>query len=221
MIKLCVFDLDGTLLDTVPDLTAAMNYAMEKTGHDPITTEQTRSYIGNGIKNYAKRAVSQSYETDTPDEEAEKAVAFFKEYYKEHLINGTTVYPGIKEMLEKLKNDGMRLAVLSNKYDIAAKYIIDHFFPSVFDCVYGESEVCKRKPDPSGFFMICKDTGCAPEEAVMIGDAPTDVNAAKNAGATPVSVLWGYRSREVLEENGARLFADDAKQLFDIIKRIV
>ena len=217
MIKLCVFDLDGTLLDTVPDLTAAMNYAMHKTGHGEITAEDTRAFIGNGIKMYAKRAMSGSCETDTPDSEADVAVKYFKEYYATHLINGTTPYPDITKLLVRLKNDGIRLAVLSNKYDAAAKHIIDHFFPGLFDCIYGESEICKRKPDISGFMLICRDTGCTPAEAVMIGDAPTDLNVAKNAGASSVSVSWGYRSRAVLEEAGAAVFADDADELYDII----
>ena len=217
MIKLCVFDLDGTLLDTVPDLTEAMNHAMELTGHNRITTGQTREYIGNGIKMYAQRAMSQSCETDTPDEEAETAVKYFKEYYAGHLINGTVPYPGISETLAKLKSKGVRLAVLSNKYDAAAKHIIEHFFPGLFDCVYGESEICKRKPDISGFMLICGDTGCTPAESVMIGDAPTDINVAKNAGAKSVSVCWGYRSREVLEEAGACHFAESADELFDTI----
>ena len=217
MIKLCVFDLDGTLLDTVPDLTAAMNYAMEKTGHTAITTDQTRAYIGNGIKIYAKRAISGTYDTDTPDEEADTAVKYFKEYYAGHLINGTVPYPGMNELLNRLKDKGIRLAVLSNKYDAASKHIINHFFPGMFDCIYGESEICKRKPDPSGFMLICEKTGCSPAESVMIGDAPTDINVAKNTGAVPVSVSWGYRSRELLEEAGARYFADDADGLFDII----
>lgn len=217
MIRLAVFDLDGTLLDTVPDLTAAMNYAMEKTGHAQITTEQTRTYIGNGIKMYAKRAISGSYETDTPDDLADTAVKYFKEYYSTHLINGTTPYPKMNELLIRLKSDGVHLAVLSNKYDAAVKHIIEHFFPGVFDFVHGESEICKRKPDISGFMLICGETGCKPEEAVMIGDAPTDINVAKNAGATPVSVCWGYRSRALLEEAGARYFAFDADGLYDII----
>ena len=220
MIKLCVFDLDGTLLDTVPDLTAAMNHAMELTGHGRITTEQTRAYIGNGIKMYAKRAISGSYETDTPDEEADIAVKYFKEYYREHLICGTTPYPGMTNLLTRLKGDGYRLAVLSNKYDAAAKHIINHFFPDTFDCIYGESEICRRKPDPSGFMLICGDTGCAPEEAVMVGDAPTDINVAVNAGAVSLSVLWGYRSRALLEEDGARLFASVAEEVYNIIKSL-
>lgn len=220
MIRLCVFDLDGTLLDTVPDLTAAMNSAMEKTGHAPITTDQTRAYIGNGIKMFAKRAISGSYETDTPDGEADTAVSYFKEYYADHLVVRTVPYPNIKETLERLKKDGLKLAVLSNKYDAAAKHIINHFFPGVFDCVYGESDICKRKPDPSGFMMICEEMKCSPGEAVMVGDAPTDINVAKNAGAIPVSVCWGFRSRQILEENGAQRFASDAEELYGIIKAL-
>jgi phosphoglycolate phosphatase len=220
MIKLCVFDLDGTLLDTVPDLTAAMNSAMDKTGHSRLTTDQTRAYIGNGIKMYAKRAISGSYDTDTPDDEADIAVKYFKDYYSEHLICGTTPYPGITELLVRLKADGLRLAVLSNKYDAAAKHIIDHYFHGLFDCVYGESEICKRKPDISGFTLICGDTGCTPEDAVVIGDAPTDINVAKNAGASSISVSWGYRSREVLKEAGAQVFADTAEEIYEIIKAL-
>ena len=220
MIKLCVFDLDGTLLDTVPDLTAAMNHAMERTGHGLITEDQTRAYIGNGIKMYAKRAISGSYETDTADTEADTAVKFFKEYYASHLICGTAPYPGMAKLLKRLKDDGFRLAVLSNKYDAAAKHIINHFFPGMFDCIYGESDICRRKPDPSGFMLICGDTGCKPEEAVMIGDAPTDINVAVNAKAIPLSVLWGYRSRALLEENGARLFASDAEEVYNIIRSL-
>ena len=150
----------------------------------------------------------------------EAAVRYFKEYYAEHLVCKTTPYPGIKELLLRLKKDGIRLAVLSNKYDAAVKHIINHFFPGIFDCICGESELCKRKPDPSGFMLICADTGCTPEETVMIGDAPTDINVAKNAGAIPVSVLWGYWSRELLEENGARLFAAAADEIYKIIKAL-
>lgn len=220
MVRLAVFDLDGTLLDTKPDLTGAMNYALSRLGYKTITVEQTRQYIGNGIKMFAKRAVSASYETDTDDATAEKAVAFFKEYYAEHLVCETVPYDGIKELLRKLKEKGVRLAVLSNKYDTAAKYIIDYFFPDTFDVVLGEGAQCPRKPDPEGFYAICRELGISPADAVMIGDSPADYKVSKNAGAQSVSVLWGYRSKEKLIEEGAKTLASDASELYSILTRL-
>jgi len=217
MIKLIVFDLDGTLLDTKPDLTGAMNYALSQLGYEQISAEQTRDYIGNGIKMFAKRAVSHSYETDTDDEIADKAVALFKQYYAGHLVSNTVPYDGISELLYRLKEKGIRLAVLSNKYDDATKYIIDHFFPDTFDRVYGESEACPRKPDPAGFYLICNDLGISPSDAVMVGDSPGDIKVAVASGARHVSVAWGYRSREVLEGAGAYRIASDADGLYDML----
>ena len=220
MIKLAVFDLDGTLLDTKPDLTGAMNYALRQLGYDEITVEQTREYIGNGIKMFAKRAISKSYETDTDDETADKAVKLFKEYYAKHLVCGTVAYDGITELLKRLKEDGILLAVLSNKYDSATKHIINHFFPGTFDCIYGESDVCGRKPDPSGFYLICNDLNVNPSDAVMIGDSPADIKVALNAGAKHLSVTWGYRAKQTLIDAGGAGFAENADKLYTLIKGI-
>ncbi len=220
MIRSVVFDLDGTLLDTIPDLTAAMNHAMSRVGYPGITLEQARAYIGNGIKMFAKRAISQSYETDTDDIEADRAVAFFKEYYASHLVCRTTPYPGISETLSELKKRGLYLSVLSNKYDSATKHIINTFFPDTFDIVLGESDICKRKPDLSGFMLICEKTGCTPAETVMIGDSATDLAVAVNSGARPISGTWGYRSRKTLEEAGAVTFAENAHEIVGIIDGI-
>ena len=220
MIKLAVFDLDGTLLDTKPDLTGAMNYALRQLGYDEITVEQTREYIGNGIKMYAKRAISRSYDTDTDDVAADRAVKYFKKYYAEHLVCETAAYDGIVELLKRLKSDGIRLAVMSNKYDSATKHIINHFFPGTFDSVYGESEACPRKPDPAGFHLICRELGISPADAVMIGDSPGDIKVALNAGAKHLSVTWGYRSKQVLIDAGGVGMAKDADELYTLIKGI-
>lgn len=217
MIKLAVFDLDGTLLDTIPDLTAAMNSAMRRMCRKEITEEQGRAYIGNGIKKFAERALNGSFDCGEPGEEAMEAVRYFKEYYAVHLTDHTRPYPGVPELAARLAENGIKLAVLSNKYDSATKHIINTFFPGVFECVYGESDVCRRKPDPSGFYLILGKTGCAPEDAVMIGDSATDLNVAEAVGARHIAVEWGYRKREVLEAAGARLFARSADELYDMI----
>ena len=220
MIKLAVFDLDGTLLDTVPDLTAAMNFALRQMNKPEITTEQARAYIGNGIKMFAKRAISNSYDTDTSDEEADEAVGYFKSYYAEHLTDHTAPYAGMAELVKKLKQNGIKTAVFSNKYDAATKHIIEYFFPGLFDVVHGESDTSPRKPDPAGFFEICKETGCEPEDAVMTGDSPADLMAARNAGTRCICVLWGYRSKEKLLEAGADMLAEDSGELYGLIMKL-
>ncbi len=217
MINLAVFDLDGTLLDTVPDLTAAMNYAMDRMRRPRITVEQGRAYIGNGIKKFAERALRASYECGEPGEEADEAVGYFKLYYADHLTDHTRPYPGIEDQLSKLRAAGIKLAVLSNKYDSATAFIIDRFFPHVFECVYGESEICKRKPDPAGLLLISEKTGADLKNTVMIGDSVTDVQVALAVGAHHIAVEWGYRKRSVLEAGGARVFAPSPDCLFDII----
>ena len=216
MIKLAVFDLDGTLLYTIPDLTSAMSSAMVRMGRPPITEDQTKEYIGNGIRKFAERALGGA----AAEEEIDRAVAYFKEYYAEHLTDGTVPYEGIREAVREIKNAGIKCAVLSNKYDSATKYIIDVFFPDTFDFVYGEGEFCKRKPDPECFLRMCSDLGIESEEAVMIGDSPADLLVSENSGAKHIIVTWGYRTRELMTERGATVFADSPSELLTIIKAL-
>ena len=213
MIKLAVFDLDGTLLNTIPDLTSAMNSAMARMSRPAITEEQTREYIGNGIRKYAERALGGGTE-----EEIDTAVGYFKEYYAYHLTDGTVPYVGITEAVRKIKDSGIVCAVLSNKYVAATKYIIDVFFPDIFDFVYGEGDECKRKPDPECFLNMCGKVGCSTDEAVMIGDSPSDLLVAENAGAKHIIVTWGYRTRELMAERGAKVFAEAPGDIVRIIK---
>ena len=213
MIKLAVFDLDGTLLNTIPDLTSAMSSAMVRMGRPPISGEQTREYIGNGIRKYAERALGK----DEPEKTVTEAVTYFKEYYAEHLTDGTVPYDGIYDVLRAVKKAGIKCAVLSNKYDAATKYIIDVFFPDVFDFVFGEGENCRRKPDPECFLRMCSLCGCGTDEAVMIGDSASDLTVAENAGARHIIVTWGYRTREAMEERGAKVFAETPEELTELL----
>jgi phosphoglycolate phosphatase len=184
-------------------------------GRDAITGEQTKAYIGNGIRKYAERALGGGTE-----EEIDTAVSYFKEYYADHLTDGTYPYGGIAEAVREIKESGVKCAVLSNKYDAATKYIIEYFFPGTFDFVYGEGGECKRKPDPGCFLRMCKKTGCGAEEAVMIGDSPSDLLVAENAGAKHIIVTWGYRTKELMTERGAKVFAETPDDIVKIIKTL-
>lgn len=213
MIKLAVFDLDGTLLDTVPDLTSAMSSAMIRMGRPAISREQTRAYIGNGIRKYAERSLG----AGASEDDITEAVAYFKEYYSEHLTDNTEPYDGIYDVIRSVKNAGLKCAVLSNKYDAATNYIINAFFPDVFDYVLGEGENCKRKPDPQGFTHLCELCGCECGQAVMIGDSASDLDVAANTGAAHIIVTWGYRTRETMEARGAKVFAETPEELSKLI----
>lgn len=213
MIKLAIFDLDGTILNTIPDLTSAMNHAMEEMGRPRITCRHTRRYIGNGIQKFAQRALGE----DATPEEAAEAVVYFKEYYAGHLADRTVPYDGISEAIAEIKSRGIYCAVLSNKYDEATQYIINRYFPDTFDAVRGEGENCKRKPDPGCFLSLCEKFGCKPSEAVMIGDSGTDLSAANNAKSNHIIVTWGYRSKKKMKELGAKVFAKTPAEIVTLI----
>lgn len=213
MIKAVIFDLDGTLLYTLPDLTAAMNHAMKTHGYPEITVKDTERFIGNGVKKYTERALG-----DGADEKTVlSCLSAFKEYYKNNNVVYTEPYGGIIGLLDELKGKGIKLAVQSNKYDEATKFIIEHYFPAVFDSVYGECELCPRKPDPKGTHLILGELGVSADETLFIGDSGADISAAKNSGCIPVSVTWGYRDRASLEKSGAETFVSSPEEIKNLI----
>ena len=215
MIKAVIFDLDGTLLYTLPDLTAAMSYAMRCHGFPEITPEMTESYIGNGVRKYAERSAPPGTDAEVID----SCVAKFKEYYRDHTCVNTYPYKGITELIEKLKQKGIKLGVQSNKYHEATAYMIEHYFPNAFLSVYGECEKCPRKPDPSGTLLILDELGVRPGEALFVGDSSADIKVAKNAQCIPISVTWGYRSREALTLAGAENFVNTPEEIYNAVLR--
>lgn len=213
MIKLVIFDLDGTILYTLPDLCAAMNHALDTLGYPKITLDQARAYIGNGIGKFAQRAMN----TAEDDPEIDACLDAFRAYYHDHLADDTHPYPGIIETLQRLREHGIKTAVLSNKYDEASRYLCGRFFDGLFDAAYGESKSIPRKPKPDGVLMVCEKLGVAPEQTVYIGDSDVDYKTSVNSGTSHISVLWGYRSEECLKEAGAVNFARKPSELFDMI----
>lgn len=210
-----IFDLDGTLLDTLEDLADSVNYALEKFGFPRRSLEEIRQFVGNGVRVLMERAVPSG--TETPDLEA--CLACFKAYYAGHMQNKTRPYDGIEPLLQNLQSSGYRIAVVSNKFDAAVKELCREWFPKTVSVAVGESETVAKKPSPQGVWTAMKELGCLPGEIVYVGDSEVDVQTAKNANIACISVLWGFRDREWLKENGAAMFAESPAELQSLLFR--
>ena len=208
-----IFDLDGTLLDTLGDLRGAVNAALEMRSLPPRTMEEVRAFVGNGVRNLMKRALPQG----APDEEIDAALADFKAYYAEHLCDETRPYDGIPELFSQLRQRGVKTAVLSNKLDSASKQLIEHYFPGQVDVVFGERSGVPRKPDPSSCNEVVELFGVPKEQILYVGDSDVDMQTAKNAGLTAVGVTWGFRERSVLLDGGADVLIDRPAQLLNLL----
>lgn len=208
-----IFDLDGTLLNTLGDLRAATNHALEVRGLPPHSMEEIRQFIGNGIRLLICRAMPEG----TPEAEIDAALDDFKAYYAAHIHDRTVPYDGIPQLLTALRKHGIKVAVLSNKIDSASQQLIEYFFPGKTDVVFGEHVGVPRKPDPTSCRMVMQQLGVQPEQVLYVGDSGTDMQTAKNAGLYAVGVTWGFRSKEVLLENGADVLVHRPEQILQIL----
>ncbi|MGI5959431.1 MAG: HAD family hydrolase [Massiliimalia sp.] len=216
MIRLIGFDLDGTLLDSLPDLTQAINYGLESVGLPVHSQEETMSFIGNGAKVMIHKAVA-PLEDDAIEQ---KVRAGFDQYYGKHFYDRSRLFPGVKELLDFCLRYQIQPAVLSNKPDEFVKLIIKTIFPdNPFGGVMGQSDRFPKKPDPAAFFQIQKDLGMVPEQCVYVGDSDVDILLAKNAGVFSIGVTWGYRPSEELIQAGADLLVDHPSQIIDFLKK--
>lgn len=208
-----IFDLDGTLLNTLGDLRAATNHALEVRGLPPHSMEEIRQFIGNGIRLLICRAMPEG----TPEAEIDAALDDFKAYYAAHIHDRTVPYDGIPQLLTALRKRGIKVAVLSNKIDSASQQLIEYFFPGKTDVVFGEHVGVPRKPDPTSCRMVMQQLGVQPEQVLYVGDSGTDMQTAKNAGLYAVGVTWGFRSKEVLLEHGADILVHRPEQILQIL----
>ena len=211
-----IFDLDGTLLDTLQDLADAVNYALRKEGMPERTIDEVRRFVGNGVRLLMIRAV--------PGGESnplfEETFAQFKEYYGEHCNDNTKPYEGMIELLETLKSKGYSVAIVSNKIDFAVKELSALYFKGIVPVAIGEKEGVRRKPAPDTVREALKELGRTAEESVYVGDSDVDIETAKNAGMPCVSVLWGFRDREFLEEHGAKRYARTAEDVLKLVEQM-
>lgn len=208
-----IFDLDGTLLNTLGDLRAATNHALEVRGLPPHSMEEIRQFIGNGIRLLICRAMPEG----TPEAEIDAALDDFKAYYAAHIRDRTVPYDGIPQLLTALRKRGIKVAVLSNKIDSASQQLIEYFFPGKTDVVFGEHVGVPRKPDPTSCRMVMQQLGVQPEQVLYVGDSGTDMQTAKNAGLYAVGVTWGFRSKEVLLKYGADVLVHRPEQILQIL----
>lgn len=214
--KAVIFDLDGTLLDTIDDLSDSMNAVLKNNGFPTYGIDKYKYFVGNGMKNLVKRAIPAGNYTD---DEIEEYLRQMKEQYALNWAAKTKPYPGIPELLCKLENLHIPKAVLSNKAHEFTVDVIRTLLPHWhFDFVYGEREGITRKPDPSGALEIAKEFGIKPSEIVFIGDTKVDMITAKNAGMYAVGVLWGFREEKELLENGSDKIIGDPLELLDLFK---
>lgn len=211
-----IFDLDGTLLDTLQDLADAANYALRKEGMPERTIDEVRRFVGNGVRLLMIRAV--------PGGESnplfEETFAQFKEYYGEHCNDNTKPYEGMIELLETLKSKGYSVAIVSNKIDFAVKELSALYFKGIVPVAIGEKEGVRRKPAPDTVREALKELGRTAEESVYVGDSDVDIETAKNAGMPCISVLWGFRDREFLEEHGAKRYARTAEDVLKLVEQM-
>ncbi len=217
MYKACIFDLDGTLTDTLESLTYSVNTTLSELGLGQITEDQCKAFVGSGARKLIERSIKATGDpkADRLDEAMEVYGRIFKKYCTYHVAP----YDGIAGMLEELQRLGIQLAVLSNKPHLQTKDVVAAFFhEGTFTKVYGQQEGIPRKPDPTALHMILDELQVEREECLYIGDSDVDMQTGAAAGVTSVGVSWGFRARDVLAENGATYVVDKPEEIISIVK---
>ena len=203
-----LFDLDGTLLDTLTDLTASVNYALSRVGLPARSRDEVRSFLGDGYKVLMEKACGGADSAD--------ALKYFTEYYAVHLEDNTAPYPGVTDALAALAAKGRKMAVVSNKGYDAVQVLCGRFFAPHVTLYYGVSDTLRKKPAPDMLLAAMRDLHSDAEDCVMVGDGEPDIAMARAAGIDIISVTWGFRTREQLEKAGGTVFLDKTNMLAEL-----
>lgn len=215
MLNTVVFDLDGTLLDTLGDLAGSVNYALRKHGLPECSLQEVRSFLGNGIVRLMQGAVKNAVQGAAFDE----VFQTFRSHYLEHCLDTTQPYPGILPMMEKLREAGVKMAIVSNKLHPAVQELSRRFFAELVTSAVGESETVRRKPNPDGVLRALKEMGSRPDEAIYVGDSEVDWETARNTGLRCALVCWGFRDEEFLRTlPGTFAYAQSPDDLLSLFK---
>lgn len=210
--QLAIFDLDGTILDTLQDLHLCVNYALQKNHLPERTLSEIRQFVGNGIRKLIERSVP----ADLP-EKIDPVYEDFTSYYPQHYADHTMPYAQIPEVIQTIRNAGLLTAVVSNKADYAIQSLCETYFPGLFDSVAGEKTGIPRKPAPDSVLSVLTALQCSPDQAVYIGDSEIDIQTAKNAGLSCISVTWGFRSEAFLKEHHAGILISTPAELIPLL----
>ena len=217
-IELLIFDMDGTLLNTLPDLTNSANTAFEKFGFKIRTQDEIKSFIGDGVVQFIERAIPHGQN----NKDFTDCLETFKQIYINNADNKTKPYTKIINLLENLKKSGYKIAIASNKYDSAVQELVEKYFPDMIDFSIGENEILgiKKKPAPDMIDKILYELNIKRENCIYIGDSEVDIKTAKNSQIPCISVTWGYKDKDFLIKNGAQYLVDDPLKIIDIIHNI-
>ncbi len=207
-----IWDMDGTILNTLDDLADSVNYALEACEIKPHSQDEIKAMLGNGIKVLMELAVPQGFNNPKFD----KCFEIFKQHYQVHMNDKTKPYPEIPELMKILRQKGYKQAIVSNKIDVAVKKLAQTYYPFV-DLAIGECEGLQRKPQPDMVFKALEDLGANKQEAVYIGDSEVDLQTAKNSGLDCISVAWGFRTTEMLQSIGAKKIVQKPMQILDAL----
>lgn len=211
--KLLIFDMDGTILDTLEDLKDSINHILEQYGMPTRSLEEVRSFVGNGIQ----KLVERSAKAGTDEATILRMFEDMKQYYQLHCYDTTKPYDGIVELIQTLRAKGYLVSVVSNKADAAVQELCSKFFDGLMDCAIGEREGIARKPAPDSVYMVMKELNVAPEDVVYIGDSEVDFATAVNAGIDCIVVTWGFREEAFLRQQGAEVFAHKPQDIMQYI----
>lgn len=212
-IKAVIFDMDGTILDTLDDLWGSVNHALALHQMPARPRKEVRRHLGNGMENL----IRQSVPAGTPDAVCLQVLADFKAHYAEHCHDKTRPYPGISDLIARLRARGLRCAVVSNKGDFAVQQLVERYFPKDFDMAAGERAGIRRKPAPDVVNAVLDRWGLAADECVYVGDSEVDIQTARNVGCACVVVDWGFRDRDFLVDSGATCIVSSPDELLEAV----
>lgn len=212
---LIIFDMDGTILNTLEDLKNSLNYVLQQAGYQTRTLEEVRTFVGNGIRKTIERALP----SDIEEEKIDELFSLFMDYYAIHNTDNTKPYNGVIDLLKELKHLGYKTAVVSNKQDSAVKSLCKKFFTGLFDVEIGEKENIAKKPDPDEVNEVLKILNIDRTKSIYIGDSEVDIQTAQNSKIKSIIVDWGFRDRKFLYEHGAEVIVSNPSEILDIINK--